>query len=68
MKLREAIKILENDPPRPHPLNRDEFEEAYQLGIEALKAVKYVHRNYPDILPAPLPGETPEETEASHET
>ncbi len=60
MKIEKAIEILENDPPRPLPLNTDEYEEAYQLGIEALK--DRLKRKKREVFPSMycLPGETEE--------
>jgi len=54
----EAIANLSIQIEGKHPLAQKHQAEAIQLGIEALVAVQYVRRNYPDILPAPLPGET----------
>ena len=58
MKLEEAIKILETEAYLAERRAATGHYNAIKLGIEALKSVKYVRRNYPKILTAPLPGET----------
>ncbi len=60
MTLKEAIGIL-NDMTINSPTYATELRvDALKLGIEALKAVKFIRRNYPKILAALLPGETKE--------
>ena len=58
MTIDKAIEIKDLTGEEFLNVDPDDIEEADRLSIEALKAVKYVRRNYPDILVAPLPGET----------
>ena len=61
MTINKAIEIqmLYLTPPiHPCLTGEPELIEAIKLGKEALIATQYVRRNYPDIIIAPLPGET----------
>ena len=57
MKLEKAIEILKADLLRPSSVDKLDFQDAEQLGIEALKAVqKMRHYPFPDEI-LKLPGE-----------
>lgn len=58
MSLEKTIEILTQYLPTHRWPPNSGLQCAMKLGIEAAKAVEYVRRNYPDILVAPLPGET----------
>jgi len=58
MTLDEAITNLECLEQSEEAGLEDDEKMAIKLGIEAFQAVKFVRRNYPDILDKPLPGET----------
>lgn len=45
-----------------------EEKEAIKLGIEGLKQLRAIREAHPAFIIFELPGETPEPTEASHET
>jgi len=58
VKIEKAIEILTRYTGGGNPWSLTDLTEASKLGIEALKAVQYVRRNYADILVTKLPGET----------
>jgi hypothetical protein len=58
MELEKAIEKLEDALADKWCPWSPELKQSITLGIEALKAVEFVRRNYPDVLTAKLPGET----------
>jgi len=60
MNIDEAIKILKADLLRPGSVNKLDFQDAEQLGIEALKRERSNRRFKAHIDHSLLPGETKE--------
>jgi len=68
MTIDEAIKIQRKQLALDNPPMGTDHRAAVLMGIEALKREQIFRREVPDGLYNQLPGETPEETAASHET
>lgn len=58
MKIEKAIEILKADLLQPGSGDKLDFQDAEQLGIEALKQVEQNRTINLDISYEPLPGET----------
>ena len=58
MKLPKAIEILKADLLRPVSVDKLDFQDAEQLGIEALKCIERAREEAAYVMGWPLPGET----------
>jgi len=68
MTIDEAIEVLESFFVKGLAQPGKDIWEASKLGIEALKRIKAKRLHFEVDIDRPLSGETPGETEASHET
>lgn len=58
MKLREAIEILANSQKGTWPTPNSDFDDAIQLGIEAMKRIRLSRNRHFTLHDDLLPGET----------
>jgi len=58
MKIAQAIEALKADLLRPGSVDKLDFQDAEQLGIEALERCKYIAEHTTRWADVPLPGET----------